>query len=151
MTFYDSTSNKSLWRGIDYYKSGKVRKHAETEGGLRGTVDGSNGETYDVVINLEHPRKSTCNCPFAEGRKVICKHMIALYFMGTPGSYAAFEEDMHRMEVQQRLEAKGDAGAYKERCFEDARQGCPRKASRHSFPAGPRRSLSQRRLVVSAT
>lgn len=30
--------------------------------------------------------------------------MIALYFTGVPGSYAAFEEDMHRMEVQQRLE-----------------------------------------------
>lgn len=104
MAFYDSASNKSLWRGIDYHKAGKVREHAEIEGGLRGTVDGSNGKTYNVVINLEHPRKSTCNCPFAEGRKVICKHMIALYFMCVPDSFAAFEEDMRRMEVQQQFE-----------------------------------------------
>ena len=25
-----------------------------------------------------HPKKSVCNCPFAEGRRVICKHMVAL-------------------------------------------------------------------------
>lgn len=104
MAFYDSASNKSLWRGIDYYKAGKAREFVKSVEGLHGTVDGSNGEVYDVTINLEHPKKSTCDCPFAEGRKVICKHMIALYFTGVPGSYAAFEEDMRKMEVQQRLE-----------------------------------------------
>lgn len=104
MAFYDSASNKSPWRGIGYYKADKVREFVKGVDGLHGTVDGSNGEVCDVTINLEHPKRSTCNCPFAKGRKVICKHMIALYFTGVSGSYAAFEEDMHRMEVQQRLE-----------------------------------------------
>lgn len=39
---------------------------------------GSGNAVYDVTIDTAHPRKSACNCPFAEGRRVICKHMIAL-------------------------------------------------------------------------
>ena len=35
-------------------------------------------------ILIKHPRKSKCNCPFAEGRRVVCKHMIALYFTIEP-------------------------------------------------------------------
>ena len=31
-----------------------------------------------MKIDIAHPRKSACNCPFAEGRRVICKHMVAL-------------------------------------------------------------------------
>lgn len=33
---------------------------------------------------MEHPRKSICNCPHADGRRVICKHMIALLFTASP-------------------------------------------------------------------
>ncbi len=33
---------------------------------------------------MEHPRKSKCNCPHADGRRVICKHMIALLFTASP-------------------------------------------------------------------
>ncbi|NMB97839.1 MAG: hypothetical protein GYA02_14710 [Clostridiaceae bacterium] len=36
------------------------------------------------MINIVHPRKSKCNCPHADGRRVICKHMIALYFTVFP-------------------------------------------------------------------
>ena len=32
---------------------------------------------------MEHPRKSKCN-PHADGRRVICKHMIALLFTASP-------------------------------------------------------------------
>ena len=44
----------------------------------QGKVKGSGGAIYDVTIDTAHPRKSVCNCPFAEGRRVICKHMVAL-------------------------------------------------------------------------
>lgn len=43
-----------------------------------GKVRGSNDAAYDVTIDTAHPKKSVCNCPFAEGRRVICKHMVAL-------------------------------------------------------------------------
>lgn len=35
-------------------------------------------------INIEHPRSSKCNCPHAEGRRIVCKHMVALYFSVFP-------------------------------------------------------------------
>ena len=44
----------------------------------QGKVKGSGSAVYDVTIDVAHPRKSVCNCPFAEGRRVICKHMVAL-------------------------------------------------------------------------
>ena len=47
-------------------------------------VRGSGQKHYDVFIDLEHPRKSKCNCPHADGKRVICKHMISLYFAAYP-------------------------------------------------------------------
>ena len=32
---------------------------------------------YDITIDVARPRKSICNCLFAEERGVICKHMVA--------------------------------------------------------------------------
>ena len=43
-----------------------------------GKVRGSNDAVYDVTIDTVHSKKSVCNCPFVEGRKVIRKHMVAL-------------------------------------------------------------------------
>lgn len=44
----------------------------------------SSNNKYVVHIDKKHPRKSKCNCPFADGRRVVCKHMIALYFTAEP-------------------------------------------------------------------
>ena len=43
-----------------------------------GKVRGSNDAVYDVTIDTVHSKKSVCNCPFVEGRRVIRKHMVAL-------------------------------------------------------------------------
>jgi hypothetical protein len=32
------------------------------------------------LIDTQHPKKSLCNCPHAEGKKIVCKHKIALFF-----------------------------------------------------------------------
>mgnify|MGYP002644725577 CR=1 FL=1 len=50
--------------------------------GLIEIASGNN--KYVVHIDKMHPRKSKCNCPFADGRRVVCKHMIALYFTAEP-------------------------------------------------------------------
>lgn len=47
-------------------------------------VQGSGHELYSVELNLDHPRKSTCSCAYARGRRVICKHMVAAYFTVLP-------------------------------------------------------------------
>lgn len=43
-----------------------------------GTVRGSGEAENAVTIDLEHLRKSSCDCPFAAGRSRIYKHMVAL-------------------------------------------------------------------------
>lgn len=77
MGLIEIASGNSVWRGMDYYNSKKVESVEKNSGTTYdGTVRGT--ELYHVHIDLEHPRKSSCTCPFDDGRRVICKHMIAL-------------------------------------------------------------------------
>ena len=78
-------SGASLWRGYDYYTDHKVLSWEPAESGgypqqFDGLVAGNGDKPYEVHIDIE----STCSCPFAEGRHVICKHMVALYFSVYP-------------------------------------------------------------------
>ena len=55
---------------------------------------------FDVL----HPKKNShCNCPHAEGTKIICKHMVALYFAIFPLKAKQFmdEIDKHNREVEE--------------------------------------------------
>lgn len=79
MRLLNLASNNSFWRGIDYHHENRIIAWNElNKNCYQGKVKGSGGAVYDVMIDTEHPRKSVCNCPFAEGRRVICKHMVAL-------------------------------------------------------------------------
>ena len=104
MGLIEIASGNSVWRGMDYYenhkvvswnKSGNSTYEGVVSGSngdsynvyidkLEGVVSGSNGDSYNVYIDKLHPRKSICNCAFAKGRRVVCKHMIALYFTAEP-------------------------------------------------------------------
>ncbi|WP_224168773.1 MULTISPECIES: SWIM zinc finger family protein [Eubacterium] len=52
-------------------------------------------------IDRAHPRKSTCNCPFADGRRVVCKHMIALYFTAEPKAAEDFLKEVEEWEAEE--------------------------------------------------
>ena len=107
MTFCDFASNASFWRGVDYFENGRVIDFETLgESVAAGVVSGSDNQEYDVRIDRAHPRSSSCNCKFAEGRNVICKHMIALYFASTPGAYEGFEIDLERQKAQLELREK---------------------------------------------
>lgn len=81
MGLLDLASGNSFWRGYDYYEAGKVKTSRQIgELQYEGTVEGSNSSQYDVMIDLEHPKKSVCTCPHAEGSRRVCKHKVALYF-----------------------------------------------------------------------
>ena len=85
MGLIELASADSVWRGMDYYEKKRViswKPAGDTS--YDGQVSGSNNQDYLVHIDKDHPRKSTCNCPFAAGRRVVCKHMIALYFTAEP-------------------------------------------------------------------
>ena len=87
----------SCWRGLDYYKENKIKDIKKiNEKEYTSKVCGT--EEYNVYLNLAKPRSSTCNCALADGKKIICKHIVATYFSVVPGSGKEFEEEQKRLE-----------------------------------------------------
>ena len=81
MGIIDLASSKSVWRGLDYYKQNMVKSCDDNgDGTYEGVVTGSGSEDYHVHLDMIHPRKSTCDCPLAKGKKIICKHIVAVSF-----------------------------------------------------------------------
>lgn len=112
MELYRSASLQSQFRGYDYFKDKKIISFKHKENSIYcGKVKGSD-KVYDVEIDIDHPKKNSyCNCPHAEGRKIICKHMVALYFAIFPEKAEQFMEeiDEHNRKVdeyEQELEIK---------------------------------------------
>ena len=106
MSFYSIASGTSIWRGYDYYKNDKILycdKITNTE--FVGVCEGSNEEKYKIYIDTEHPKRSTCNCPHAEGTRRCCKHKIALFFTAFPDEAEKYYNDlMSDLEEQERYE-----------------------------------------------
>lgn len=96
MQFIKGTSNASIWRGLDYYREGKVLSCKKvSESRFEGSVQGNAKDPYEVTINLEHPKKSKCTCPRAKDNNVIiCKHKVALYFAANPEAEHEFLQDI---------------------------------------------------------
>lgn len=113
MSILSLASAQSAYRGYDYFIDKKVLSMEQSsDTAFTGVVSGSNGACYDVTIDLEHPRKSQCTCPHAAGRRVICKHMVALFFTAFPEEAAKYmtdleayweEEEQEQEEIQEKL------------------------------------------------
>ena len=103
MGLIDLASSNSLWRGVDYYQSKNVKKIKKiSDNEYNSIVSGT--EEYNVHIDINHPRKSTCTCPFAAGRRVICKHMVATFFTIYPEeAERIIKEEQEYEEVEERL------------------------------------------------
>jgi len=85
MGLLELASGKSFWRGHEYYEAGNVLSCSKLDEYVyKGEVAGSMDMPYEVTIDISHPKKSTCNCPHAEGTRRICKHKVALYFSVFP-------------------------------------------------------------------
>ena len=99
MGLLNISSANSIWKGLDYYQNKKVIDYRKiTNYEYIGTVEGTTKKKYNVSINIEHPRKSVCNCPHAKDKRVICKHMVALYFTVFPKEIAAFLKEVEEGE-----------------------------------------------------
>ena len=110
MSLISLASGKSLWRGYEYYEGKRVHFHIQNgEFEYTGKVSG-NGRSYDVHIDLKHPRKSTCNCPHADGKRIICKHIVATYFTVLPKEAERFyaEAMAYQEEEEKRQEEMSD-------------------------------------------
>ena len=99
MGIISSASGSSCWRGLDYYKSKKI-KDIKKINDIEYTSIASGTREYNVYLNLEKPRQSTCNCPLANGKRIICKHIVATYFSVVPGSAKEFEDEQNRLQEE---------------------------------------------------
>ena len=113
MKLLNLASNKSFWRGIDYHHENRIITwEKQGENCYRGKVRGSNDAVYDVVIDTAHPKKSVCSCPFAKGRRVICKHMVALYLGIFPEKeqqmmdYIEEQNEIYEQEYEQEMQER---------------------------------------------
>lgn len=109
MSLLSCASGKSVYRGYDYYRSNKVNTIEKvSDGQYKGFVDGSGNEPYEVFVDVNHPRKSHCNCPHANGKRIVCKHQVAVFFKAFPDeadnyqaeleAYYDYEEKRHEDE-----------------------------------------------------
>lgn len=90
-------SGSSCWRGLDYYKDKRaVELNKISENEYSSIVKGSNN--YNVHLDIEHPRKSSCNCPLANGKRIICKHIVATYFTAMPNEAIKFEKEQKKLQ-----------------------------------------------------
>ena len=104
-----------LWRGYDYYKENKVKNLIETSPGIfSANVEGNSDKPYIVEIDIAHPRKSKCNCPHADGKRIVCKHMMAVYF-------AVFPEEAQRI-YNEAIEYQEQEDKRAEELYEKVRQ-----------------------------
>lgn len=94
MGLLDCASGNSIWRGYDYYKEEKVTDIEQIgQERFAAKVCGSSGNPYSVELLLDHPRKSKCKCPHADGKRIICKHIVATFFTVLPNVAEAFYAD----------------------------------------------------------
>ncbi len=95
-------SGNSVWRGYEYYKNGKVKNVASiSDTVFTGKVSGDGNKVYDVRIDTVHPRKSECNCPHAKGKRIICKHQVALFFSAFPYEAERYYQEVIEYEEQE--------------------------------------------------
>ena len=112
MSIMSSASGASLWRGYEYYKAKKVKSFKKlSDDEYEGFVSGSRKEPYRVKINTAHIRQSKCNCPHADGKRIICKHMVALFFTAFP---VEAENYITEVEEYEREEERRQDEHYKE-------------------------------------
>lgn len=102
MGLIEVANANSVWRGMEYYENKKVRSWERSgKETYEGVVSGSNKNNYIVHIDKAHPKKFTCNCPFAKGRRVVCKHMIALFFTAEPQAAEEFLQQVKEWEKEE--------------------------------------------------
>lgn len=108
MGLVECASGNSIWRGYDYFKENKVSKLLPIGDDIyEADVFGNGKESYHVFVDISHPRRSKCNCPHANGKRIICKHIVAVYFTAHPEEAdRLYREAMEYEAEEERRQAK---------------------------------------------
>ena len=109
MSLLTTASGKSVYRGYEYFLENKVVSCNQiNDFEYEGTVKGTAENPYSVHLNLKKPKTSTCDCPFANGRK-ICKHMVAVFFTAFPEEARKYKSELDAYyEKQEKYEEEID-------------------------------------------
>ena len=99
MSIISSASGSSCWRGLDYYKKNKI-KDLKKINDFEYTSKVNGTENYNIYLDILHPRRSTCDCPLANGKRIICKHIVATYFKAFPKEAINFEKEQERLQEE---------------------------------------------------
>lgn len=101
MSILTTASGKSVYRGYEYFLENKVLSCNQlNDSEYEGTVKGTAQNPYSVHLNLKKPKTSTCDCPFANGRK-ICKHMVAVFFTAFPDEAEDYRRQLEEYEAEE--------------------------------------------------
>lgn len=107
MSILSAASGASAWRGYEYYQQKKVVSFAKTgEDTYEGRVVGTSAEPYHVRIDTAHVRQSRCDCPHANGTKIICKHMVAIFFQAFPAEAKKYIKEVEAYEKEETKRAE---------------------------------------------
>ncbi len=99
MSLLTASSAESRWRGYEYFERKNVLHLQRLDDArFQAVVSGSRQVPYDVVIDVDHVRRSSCTCPHAAGRRVICKHMLAVFFTAFPEEAKSYYETVQKAE-----------------------------------------------------
>lgn len=101
MKVVNLASEKSAWRGYEYYKDGKVISYEQIrDSAYQGKIRGSDNAVYGVTLDIDHPRSSSCNCPLANGKRIVCKHLVALYFTIFPQDAVEYKKQVDQAQAE---------------------------------------------------
>lgn len=59
----------------------------------QATCLGSGAKRYRTCIDLDHPKRSTCECPYANGNR-LCNHMVGVYFKVDKAARVAYSKEV---------------------------------------------------------
>ncbi|MGA2666712.1 MAG: SWIM zinc finger family protein [Patescibacteria group bacterium] len=73
----ENTTEAIFWRGVEYFKTGKINDLIETDKKVNAVVKGS--KLYNVEFRLGQKYiKGYCNCPYFQSNSDYCKHIVAV-------------------------------------------------------------------------
>jgi hypothetical protein len=112
MSIITAASIASVFKGLDYFEDKKVLSWSQIDDYIyEGYVRGSDKEPYFVTIDVEHPKRSVCNCPHAKGTRRVCKHKVALFFTIFPKEVENFK---NAIEEEKRKEEEEEKQLYED-------------------------------------
>ena len=101
MKVINIASGNSTQRGLESYKEKRILSYNKIdEFRYWGKAKGNHNDIYNVFLDIEHPRKSKCDCPHAKDKRIICKHIVALYFTIFPDEVKVFLKEVEEAQKE---------------------------------------------------